>query len=169
MASLIERIKSIKEKLISKKNEVVQQKKVVYGNHGRLLIPSLKIDVPLYEGAKGTAQRIVDAKRSAAFIRWTNQNVIADHVSEENFCNLPKSVPGNTTAVIEYQNGTRENYFCVRIQTGYIQNENGINRLYDRDGIRVNTQNSGGLTIYTCQGTPKGNRQYVTLTYWRRM
>ena len=41
----------------------------IYGTHGRVEIPSLSISLPLYE-ASTDAQKIVDDKNSAAFIKW---------------------------------------------------------------------------------------------------
>ena len=133
-----------------------------------MIIQSLNIDAPLYEGEKGTAQRIVDKKRSAAFIRWQYQNVIADHVGEQNFSNLTRAVPGVTVAIIEYENGNRERYYCIKNQVGHIRIENGKNKMYDSQWNYAGTQNVGGLAIYTCRGIRKGDIQDVTLTYWKR-
>ena len=47
-----------------------------YGTHGRLSIPSLNIDVAVYNSHGNDSQAIVDEIDSAAFINWKNQNAI---------------------------------------------------------------------------------------------
>lgn len=140
-----------------------------FGTYGRLEIPELRIAIPLNASHGGDAQKIVDARNSAAFIKWRYQEVIADHVSQGNFKNLILARPGNTKAYILYADGGRAPLLCTQTQTGHIRIEDGKNKLFDESWAPFDKQNAGGIVIYTCKGLRKGNVQDVTLTYWRKI
>ena len=139
-------------------------------SYGTLKIPSLLISVPLYEVTSNlSAQDIVDAFNSAVFMKYGNQYLIADHVSQGKFWNLIKCKSGKTKAKIISQDGTVKNYICVVNQQGFLIVKKESNRLYDWKWESVIDKNPNGLVIYTCQGLKKDNIQNVTLTYWKEI
>lgn len=138
-----------------------------FGTYGRLEIPELKIAIPV-NLSNGNAQKVVDARNSAVYIKWPFQEVIVDHVSQGCFWNLNLVQPGHTKANIIFENGDHFSLICTQIQTGHIIIENGKNKLYDEKWDPFRKQNAGGWVIYTCKGFRHGNIQDITLTYWRR-
>ena len=137
----------------------------VYGTHGRIEIPNLKISLPLYD-AKGDAQTIVDRKNAAAFIKWSNQDVIADHSGQDGFERLEFATPGNTLAFIVYNNGKpSETYICTQKQIGHIL-MGTKNKLVDAKNV---PPQSNGLIMYTCIHESAINIMDVWLTYWKKI
>ena len=121
----------------------------------RVVIPALLISIPLYD-ANGEAQQIVDAPRSAAFIRWHGQDAIADHSGQDGFERIAHAKPGKTVAYVK-----GEKYVCTEKQIGHIAD----GKIYDSKGERVR---SGGLCMYTCIGETAPGVMAVWLTYWRK-
>lgn len=119
-----------------------------------VIIPALFICIRLYD-ANGDAQQIVDAPRSAAFLRWHGQNAIADHSGQNGFERIAYAKPGKTIAYVR-----GEKYVCTEKQIG--RTENG--KIYDSEGERVR---SGGLCMYTCIGETAPGVMAVWLTYWQ--
>jgi len=131
---------------------------------GALIIPELRIAVPLYEG--DDAQEIVDAPSSAVRFRLGVQDCIADHCHQEGFARLAEAEPGRTVAWV-VTDGDLTEYSCVRSQIGRIISEDGRHYLRDAAGLPVYLQNKGGLCIYTCTGKTEADSTYVRLTYWQ--
>lgn len=132
--------------------------------HGTLIIPTLRICVPLYEGAD--LQGIVDAPDSAVFFRLGVQDCIADHCHQEGFSRLAGAVPKKTMARIVTQNRAIE-YICIRNEIGRLVTDESGHHLRDANMNPVYKQNDGGLCIYTCTGKTEEAITYVHLTYWR--
>ena len=134
----------------------------IYGDHGRIEIPDLKISLPLYKG-NDNPQEVVDKKNAAAFLEWPDQNVIVDHTGQDGFERLASAVPLQTTAYIDF--GTKkEKYICTKKQIGHLL-------LGDKNKIRDANYvfpKSPGLIIYTCKGLSQPNVMDIWLTYWKR-
>ena len=131
---------------------------------GALLIPDLRIAVPLYEGED--LQEIVDAPDSAVFFRLGVQDCIADHCHQEGFERLAEAVPDRTRAWISSEEGVRK-YVCVRAEIGRIVTTERGHYLRDSAGEPVYRQNAGGVCIYTCTGKTAEAVTFVRLTYWQ--
>ena len=132
---------------------------------GILIISTLQICVPLYEG--DNAQEIVDALNSAVFFRLGVQDCIADHCHQEGFSRLAGAIPNKTAASIISQ-GTRTEYICVHKEIGRLVTDSSGTHLKDGSMNPVYKQNAGGLCIYTCTGKTENAITYVHLTYWRK-
>lgn len=137
-----------------------------FGTHGRLSIPTLGIDVAVYNAEGQNSQAIVDKTDSAAFIRWKEQNAIVDHRSQS-FYLLPEAIPGVTTACLVTPFYT-DYYVCTYSGTGkIIYGENRKCKFIDDQGEVVNLTNQGGICMYTCQDEMINNEVPVYVTYWR--
>ena len=139
-------------------------KQKLYGSHGRIEIPSLRISLPLYD-AKNNAQQIVDTKNAAAFIKWSTQDVIVDHSGQDGFERLARAIPNSTTLYIEYINKPKETYICTQKQIGHIQ-IGTKNKLLDS---KWKPPQSGGLILYTCIKQSSPTVMDVWLTYWKKL
>ena len=138
----------------------------IYGTHGRIEIPSLSISLPLYE-ASTNAQKIVDDKNSAAFIKWLDQDVIVDHSGQDGFERLEKAIPKSTIAYVVYNNGkSTERYICTKKQIGHIKTVGGKNKLLDSQWQHPK---SGCLLMYTCIKKSAPDVMDVWLIYWKRI
>ena len=144
-----------------------EQTRKLYGDRGRLEIPDLDISVPLYDTYGKDSQKIVDTYNSAAYLHWGEQVAIADHASQANFIRLNQVREGITDAYIVNQ-GAREKYVCYQSQVGHIQTVNGKNQIYDAKWRSVFTQNTSGLTIYTCMQRSAPDVMDIRLTYWKK-
>ena len=131
---------------------------------GALLIPDLRIAVPLFEGEN--LQEIVDAQDSAAWFRLGVQDCIADHCHQEGFERLAQAVPDRTKAWVSSDEGLQK-YICVRAEIGRLVATERGHFLRDSEGRPVYKQNAGGLCIYTCTGKAAEEITYVRLTYWQ--
>lgn len=120
-----------------------------------VIIPALFICIRLHD-ANGDAQQIVDAPRSAAFIRWNGQDAIADHSGQNGFERIAHARPGKTIAFVK-----GEKHICTDKQIGHISD----GKIYDSKGERVS---SGGLCMYTCIGETEPGVMAVWLTYWKK-
>ena len=154
--------KPVSKKSSNSKMSVLEEKKK-RGNIGRLKISSVGVDVALFEVScydSKKNQSVVDKKDSAAYMTDANDyfgfTIIGDH-SKQGFSKIKKSIPGKTTAVIDF--GTyKETYICTKKFKG-----RNVGDLVDLDGNSIAGQNNGGLTMYTCNddGT-------VTITFWEK-
>ena len=132
--------------------------------YGALLIPDLRIAVPLYEGED--LQEITDAPDSAVFFRLGVQDCIADHCHQEGFERLAEAVPDRTRAWISSEEGVRK-YVCIRAEIGRLVTIGDGHYLRDSLGEPVYRQNAGGVCIYTCTGKTADAVTFVRLTFWQ--
>lgn len=133
------------------------------GNIGRLTIPSLEIDVALFDcEPNNNSQFIVNAVDSAAYIRYSELNgrdIIADH-NFQGFEEIKRAIPGETCAFIN--NGESvEAYICVSM----FQGNNTQDDITDMNGNSVVYQDDELLCMYTCNET----WQSITITLWQRV
>ena len=131
------------------------------GTAGRLTIPTVGVDVALYNASLyGGSQGIVDARDSAAYMQDAcglyNSILIADHWNQ-GFDAMKRSVPDATKAYIKTSSGTIE-YICVANFTGH----NTGRDLTDNDYKRITNLYSDGLIMYTCND----HWSNVTITFW---
>lgn len=122
------------------------------GMVGRLVIPSVGVNVALFSGS---SQAIVDAQDSAAYFSAGNAMVIGDHWNQ-GFTKI-KSCTVGTKAYI-YRGDSIETLTCTNVCRG-INNDYDI--LYE-DGTSATT--GSWLLMYTCNGA---NYHDVTITFWR--
>lgn len=137
----------------------------IFGTHGRIEIPDLEIEIPLYNSECGNSQSVVDNLDSAVFISYGKYGIIADHV-DQGLKNLINAKPGITKVYIRHENGSQESYICECSQVGHIKKSESGNRLFNWLWERAPETNKNSLTIYTCFGVADGDDQRVTLTYW---
>lgn len=132
------------------------------GSCGRLYIPSIGVDVALFETTmydSKVSQPIVDAEDSAAYITddveaW-GFPLIADHV-HQGFAAIKGAVAGETIAYMHFGNRI-ESFICTKVFRGY---NNGV--LVDMDGNTLKSTNPGGLGMYTCNADGT-----ITVVYWQ--
>ena len=112
---------------------------------GRLVIPSVGIDLACRESFGGvTAQQYVDEKDSAAIYWIGNARIIADH-NNQGFANLSKVNIGDN-AEMYLKDGSQISYVVVN----KFQGHNTETELTDNDYNCIFDNNIGGLTLYTC-------------------
>lgn len=121
------------------------------GMVGRLVIPSVGVNVALFNGS---SQAIVDAQDSAAYFSAGNAMVIGDHWNQ-GFTKI-KSCTVGTKAYI-YRGDSIETLTCTNVCRG-INNDYDI--LYE-DGTSATT--GSWLLMYTCNGA---NYHDITITFW---
>ena len=121
------------------------------GMVGRLVIPSVGVNVALFSGS---SQAIVDAQDSAAYFSAGNAMVIGDHWNQ-GFTKI-KSCTVGTKAYI-YRDDSIETLTCTNVCRG-INNDYDI--LYE-DGTSATT--GSWLLMYTCNGA---NYHDITITFW---
>ena len=146
----------------SSKSSVVAKKKKS-GSVGRLKIKSVGVDVALFEVScydSKKNQAVVDRKDSAAYMPDANDyfgfTIIGDH-SNQGFVKMKNSIPGKTTAVIDF--GTyKETYICTKKFKG-----KNVGDLVDLNGNSIAGKNNGGLTMYTCNSDGT-----ITITFWEK-
>lgn len=129
------------------------------GMLGRLIIPSVGVDVALFNRY---SQTTVDKKDSAGTYRYNGgQMVIADH-ENQGFSAIKSSVPNETIAYIN-DGETVKAYICVDNNVGS-NRANGIPYdLLDCNGKSIYLQNEGGLCMYTCND----HWSSITYIYWQ--
>jgi len=146
----------------SSKNSIIAEMKK-RGSVGRLKISSVGVDVALFEVScydSKKNQDVVDKKDSAAYMTDANDyfgfTIIGDH-SNQGFVKMKNSIPGKTTAVIDF--GTyKETYICTKKFKG-----RNVGDLIDLNGKSIAGRNDGGLTMYTCNSDGT-----VTITFWEK-
>jgi prepilin-type processing-associated H-X9-DG protein len=145
--------KELKEKTGGVSNESVQaEMQRRPGMNGRLVIPSVGVNVALFDGH---AQRFVDAKDSAAYFLAGNTMVVGDHWNQ-GFSKI-KNCHAGTLAYI-YRGTSVQTLTCTGVCSGI----NGDSDLLYADGSSATM--GGGTLMYTCNGA---NYHDVTLTFWR--
>lgn len=138
------------------------------GNVGRLVIPSLNMNIALYTADSlkddrpygQRIQSVVDEWDSAAYLEDIEgvygMTRIADH-NYQGFDNMRELTVNETKGYIHF--GTsRHDIVCTALFNGY----NIYEDLTDLDGESIRGKNDGGYCLYTCNrnGT-------ILLTYWR--
>lgn len=119
---------------------------------GRLYIPSVDINVALYDGWE---QEITDRKDSANYFQFylnRNDKIIADHNYQE-FSKL-FNVKVGTTGYIEFNDGHIKNIECIKVLSGHntktdITDKNG-NSLIGKNGYLMYTCQNGWENIHIC-------------------
>lgn len=136
---------TIKENTINiEKPSVIEEIASRPGIVGRFYIPDLDIDVAIFNSV---SQSVADAKDSANYFAFGDMMVLGDHWNQGNFNNIKKCVEG-TKAYIDNGKEIQE-YICVKSFTGH----NKVNVMTDDTGNSLNYgYNTGGLTLYTCNG-----------------
>lgn len=128
---------------------------------GSLKIDDLGINVPLYRADiyedSRQAQYIVDREFSAAYIRYGNATVIADHVDQD-FKDLKEAKRGMQAEVSV--DGKTRYYTCTLVTDGL----NTVNDITNMDGISIEKLADGKLGIYTCEE----GWEHITLTVWEQ-
>ena len=133
-----------------------------YGDAGRFRIPLLVIDTPLYK-SNHDAQKVVDNRNSAVWLKWPKFYTIADHCDQEGMWRLRWAIPKVTKLYLEQQSETTE-YVCFKKQKGIIHN----NKMYDSKKRNIMELDGIDLCVYTCTGRmPQGDTE-VWLTYWKK-
>lgn len=108
---------------------------------GRLTIPDVKIDVAIF---KTNAQKVVDAKDSAAYFRSGDTDVVADHWYS-GFERIRDCKYG-TVAYVDTGEKVIE-YVCTEVILGH----NTGKDLTDLNYVSILTgKNPKGITLYTC-------------------
>ena len=127
------------------------------GTAGRLVIPSVGINVALYLSGED-AQALADAEDSACWmeIRSDLNGVIGDHVNQD-FSALFYIRPGDSCSI--FKNGREHRYVCV--STGY--GSNVETDVLDEDGSSLFDCGDDRLCMYTCAN----GWQYIFYTQWR--
>lgn len=135
---------------------------------GFLLIPSLKIAVPVYEAQNGNGQDVIDRPNSAVLLRWGNLTIIADHRTQSNFENLNRAEPSKTKAFF-ITNGKMHIYKCDYSAIGHNRTEPTGNHLYDNHWAKVTQIMHDGIVMYTCIVRSAKDVMDVRLTHWRKV
>lgn len=130
--------------------------------YGRLYIPSVDINVQLYETVNGDhkAQDYVDAQDSAAY-RISHKGgcgFIADHYNQ-GFIKIKKCKVGCYCYIISKND--IEIYKCMKVISG----RNDGNNLYTADGERLSDIDYADFACYTCDG----NWQNVYMVFFKRI
>lgn len=147
--------------------ETVTEEIARRGNIGRLVIPSVGVNVAVFEVSLYDEynQAIVDGLDSAAHMSDSINHygfiIVGDHVYQ-GFSAIKNSVVGSTTMYIN--KGThQENYICTDIFIGY-NGYGGKSGMFDINGNDVAGRNDGGLCLYTCNADGT-----ITITFWQLM
>lgn len=131
------------------------------GTLGRLFIPSVSMDVALYQTdiSSEEAQVIVDQQDSAAYFNMYSKNVIADH-NHQGFHKIIDT-SYNDKAYIKQIDGTIQIYRMIQKLEGI----NALSDLTDLDGNSV-FLGSGNLIMYTCYRTHEYDN-HVMIVVWK--
>lgn len=143
--------------------ESIAEKKDKLGTVGRLYLPSVNFNVAVYEanaykGEEYNAQKIVDAKDSAAHFYLGGKAIIADH-NYQGFKKIMNLKIGDK-AYVKKADGTIEIY---QIKEKFIGKNTGTD-IVNSEGVSIaNTEQD--LVMYTCY-TDDGD---ITITRWDRV
>ena len=134
----------------------------------KLKIPTLSINVPIYDRVSGSGQEIIDRADSAVRFKQGPLTIICDHCTHANFMRLNAAVPEHTRAFIVKGIFNRERYVCTGSEVGHILISDSGNRLYDSQWRHV-YQTHEGLCIYTCMRKSAEDVMDVRLTFWKKI
>lgn len=127
----------------------VDESMEVLGDVGRLMIPSVGVDVAVYyadETQGDYAQAIVDRQDSAVYTIWHGGiPYIADHWSQ-GFINI-KDCKIGTKAYLK-RPGSIDVFECVEVTTGH----NLETDMITEDGIYIENKQGCDLCMFTCNG-----------------
>lgn len=139
------------EELAKQKSAAIAAEMQRRGSVGRLVCPTVGIDVALFASS---AQSVVDASDSAAYFGFGSAMVVADHWNQ-GFTRIKSLSVGDQVYI---DRGTSKTYYTV---TG---KSTGTNTGYDLiDGSGRSVSSIGGLVLYTCNGADWHNVTIVTL------
>lgn len=143
--------------------EIIAQKQDKLGTIGRLYLPSVNLNVAVYEanayqGENYNAQKIVDAKDSAAHFYLGDKAIIADH-NYQGFKKIMNLKIGDK-AYVKKADGTIEIY---QIKERFIGKNTGTD-IVTPEGISI-ADTEQDLIMYTCY-TNDGD---ITITRWDRI
>ena len=132
-----------------------------YGMVGRLIIPDVGINVALFDTELGIdAQVLVNRVDSACMFPagiWGDEALIGDH-NYQGFDGIKSAVANKTIAYIN-DGSTFTGYVCTFVGKGY-RTDDG---LYNKNWGSIFNDNSGGLCMYTCNGSSGS----ITYTFWQ--
>ena len=130
------------EKIVPKNPKIYNEMKSRAGMIGRWQMPSVGIDVALFNSG---SQETVDNVDSAAYFRFGTMYTIADH-SNQKFKVLNKCEVGDKAFI---DNGLEKvEYVC----TAKFKGHNTTKDLTDENYNTIKYSNEGGITCYTCDG-----------------
>lgn len=125
------------------------------GAIGRLVLPSVGINVACY---KSREQSVTDAVDSASYFDYGVQFVIGDH-QNQGFYKIKSCKVGDIAYI---DNGkTQDKYICTSLISGH----NNGKALLDSEYNDIKDMNSGGITLYTCNGS---NWRDVTIVFFQK-
>lgn len=125
------------------------------GNAGRLVLPSVGYEMPLYTGAESAWTGIVDAYNSALYTNYMGKIMIADH-AYQGFYSMVSSPIGSIGYIVQ-----GDKIITIRCVSMYQATNTG-------NGIMVGNKyademNDGSIFMYTCNDETGVN---VTVSFW---
>lgn len=108
-------------------------------------------------GDGSAAQTVVDSNNSAAYFRYDNYHVYADHNQAADFLGLTSVKEGDQAMLIDYDYNIIERYVCVRVCYGY-----NYGHLFDDTMTDLANLTDGTVLMYTC--TDSAER--ILMTFW---
>lgn len=136
---------------------VEKMEPATYGTAGRLIIPSLGINVACYYSDFDYCQVVTDMEDSAAYLTCDGTDFIADH-RNQGFDGLYNAVAG-TMAYLKYADGTIKELVCQEVcSNGYSDDYD----IYDSSNC-MSYYRGYPLFMYTCNPTGWPS---ITITYW---
>ena len=154
----IEKKQEQSQEVVTQTNDNSDQQKQIgalQGNAGRLSLPSVGFEMPLYNGDASSWANIVDAESSALYTNYLGKMMIADH-AHQGFSAMKNSQIGSIGYIINGNNIT-----TIRCKSMY----QGINTGYGVtiNGIYADEMTDGSLFMYTCNDETGIS---VTVTFW---
>lgn len=137
------------EKVINtyKNQKILDEKESRNGMVGRWYIPTVNIDVAVFNSS---TQQTADNKDSAVYFQFGDFMVLGDHVNQ-GFDRIKKCKVG-TKAYLD--TGTeRKEYICTKSFVGYNLSSDMTDGNYN--SVKYGA-NKGGITCYTCHGKNSG-------------
>lgn len=125
------------------------------GNAGRIILPAVGYEMPLYNGAESSWAGIVDANNSALYTNYMGKMMVADH-AYQGFNAMKNSPIGSIGYIV--QNDQIIVIRCVSIYDA-INTGNGI-IVGDR---YADEMNDGSIFMYTCNDSTGVS---VTVSFW---
>lgn len=108
-------------------------------------------------GDGSTAQTVVDSDNSAAYFRYDNYHVYADHNQASDFLGLTSVKEGSQAMLLDDNSNIIERYVCVRVCYGY-----NYGHLFDDTMTDLANLTDGTILMYTCTDSP----ERILMTFW---